>query len=1087
MRYLSFPVMRWMPFCALWTSVALVSCDRTTSTSLHSPDGNSTIGTSGPAPLVLPKEITFNEHIQPILSENCYHCHGPDAKTRAPKDAPLRLDHEADAFAPRENGKPVIVKGNPDDSLLIKLIKSTDPDEKMPPPEGHKVLTARDIALLEEWVHQGAVYEEHWAFSPVKNPTPPEAGEGFARNPIDRFIAAKLEENGLKPNPPADPRRFYRRLSFDLTGLPPNPAGTEAFIAAHHVNPQKAVEDAAVKLLSTTASAEHFTRYWLDAARYGDSHGIHGDFYRSIWPYRDWVIRAFEANMPWDQFTIEQIAGDMLPNATLDQKIATGFNRCLPTTGEVGSINEEYEAVYAQERTEATSAVWLGLTTGCASCHDHKFDPLPTKEFYSLTAFFRNTTMAPMDGNDAHHPPNVFVPANGDETRWAQIGSQIEEAQRNLTARENAARPDYEAWLATIGTAPLPDITDALSVHLPLNEPEGPIHGTIDGQTREWTTEASRIDGPFNKALIVTSKPTELGDIGSFGRGDQVTYGGFIRIEGSPSGSVVARMHSKENYRGWDLYLEGGKPGAHVIDTWPSAANKLISPNPLTPATWHHVMVRFDGTQPNEKALSVYVDGVLQGGLAQPASLGTKIETPIPLRLGEREDGETISGGTVALQDFRFYRRALREEEIKSLANDSKLRHILSIPVADRTKEQDRVLFQHFLLNIDRSRRQLSETLNALKAEQEVIKGRGVITLVMEEKANAMPFAHVLIRGAYTAKGDKVEANTPTMLPPMSADAPRNRLGLAKWLVDPSNPLTSRVTMNRLWYQLFGTGIVETNEDFGIMGARPSHPRLLDWLSHEFVATGWDYRHMVKLTVTSAAYGQAETVTPEKLEKDPANRLISRGPRVRLDGEQLRDMALQTSGLLVNKVGGPPVKPYQPEGLWEAVTMPSSNTRVYVQDKGESLYRRSLYTFWKRTAAPPSMELFNAPPREVFCVRRDRTNTPLQALVMLNDPQFVEASRVLAAHALEGASSFDERLDFITTRLLSRTLDSGERMIVKSSFDDLLTEFRTQPDEAKKVIATGEFPANEQLDGSELAAWTVIASQVLNLDEAITR
>ncbi|MFD0893604.1 DUF1553 domain-containing protein [Luteolibacter ambystomatis] len=1038
-------------------------------------------------PVSLPKEITFNEHIQPILSEYCYHCHGPDSGTRKPKDAPLRLDREADAFAKRENGQPVIIKGDPAASLLVKLIKSHDPKEVMPPPEGHKELKPQDIALLEEWIRQGAKYEPHWAFAAIKHPEPPAAGEGFATNPIDRFIAQKLEENGLKPNSPEDPRRFYRRLAFDLTGLPPSTADTDAFVKRSAEDPKKAVEEAADKLLATPSSAEHFTRQWLDAARYADTHGIHIDNYRAIWPYRDWVIGAFQANMPWDQFTIEQIAGDLLPTPTLDQQVATGFNRCLATTGEGGAIGEEYNAIYAKDRTETTSAVWLGLTTGCAACHDHKFDPVSTKEFYSMTAFFRNSTMSALDGNNAEHPPNVFVPLMSDRARWGELATAITDTNKQIAEREKTAQPDFQKWVSNPVITESKAIDSTLVLHLPLNENEGGIKGIVDGQAREWPDQPNRIDGPLGKAPVVSDKPIEIGDLASFSRGDRVTYGGFVRIEGTPTGAVVARMNPAQSFRGWDIYLQSGKPATHVIDTWDKAANKLTANDPLSPGVWHHVMMTYDGTRPGHQTCAIYVDGKKQNGSLSPSSVGGTIETPVPFRLGSRANNDSKLNGPVALQDFRFYRRLLAPEEIKDIADNSMLRSLAAIPAGQRTKVQNDQLFRHFISNVDVRSRELRTSLDALKTEQTTLRARGSVSLVMDEKKDSAPFAHVLARGVYSDKGEKVAPDVPAALPPLPANAPRNRLGLAQWLVDPANPLPARVTMNRAWYYFFGTGIVETTEDFGIMGARPSHPQLLDWLATEFITSKWDYRHMVKLFVTSATYRQSGNVTPEKLEKDPLNRLLSRGPRVRLDAEQLRDMALASSDLLVDKVGGPSVKPYQPEGIWEAVAMKESNTKNYKQDSGEALYRRSLYTFWKRSAAPPSMELFNAPSREVFCVRRERTNTPLQALVMLNDPQFVEAAKMLAAHALEKGSTFDARLDFITSRLIDRPLKAEERKVVKTTFDRLFANYTSKPDEAKQLLATGATAAPAQLPAPELAAWTVVSSQLMNLDETVTR
>jgi hypothetical protein len=1035
----------------------------------------------------LPETVSFNEHIQPVLSEYCYHCHGPDSGTREPKDAPLRLDRVEDAFVLRDDGRPVIIKGKPEESLIVSLMKSADPDIIMPPPKSHKQLKPEHIALIERWIEQGAGYEPHWSFAPVKKPSVPEAGKDWAANPIDHFIAEKLDANGFKPNPEDSPARFYRRMHLDITGLPPTPEDLNAFVKSHATDPKAAIDKAADQLLATPASAEHFARHWLDAARYADTHGIHIDNYRAIWPYRDWVIQAFQNNMPWDQFTTEQIAGDLLPNRTLDQHVATGFSRCLATTGEGGAIGEEYEAIYAKDRVETVSAIWLGLTTGCAACHDHKFDPVSTKEFYSLTAFFRNTPMSALDRNDAEHPPNVFVPLAQDRERWAGIGREMEETKKQIAARSKAARPEFDAWLANASIAPAQEIDSTLSIHLPMSDPDGPIRGFVDGQPREWSSTLSRIDAPLGKAPVVSDGQVELGDIGSFSRADRVTYGGFIRIEGKPTGAVIARMDPSQAYRGWDIYMVDGAPATHVIDSWEKSANKTTAQTTLKPGEWHHVMFTFDGAISGQQAGAIYINGEKVKSGTDPNTVGGTIETPVPLRLGARHNNDSaLRGGKVALQDFRFYRRLLAPDEIASLAKNSLLQQILAKPADQRSKEQVETLFKHYLASVDAPSRELRTRLDKLSTEQATLRQRGSVSLVMEEKKSE-PFAHVLTRGVYTDKGEKVAPATPAVLPPMAADAPKNRLGLAQWLNDPANPLPARVTMNRTWYYFFGSGIVETNDDFGIMGARPSHPKLLDWLAAEFIDSKWNYRHMLKLIVTSAAYRQSGVVSPEKLEKDPANRLLARGPRHRLDAEQIRDLALASSGLLSDKFGGPSVKPYQPEGIWEAVAMPQSNTKNYRQDTGEGLYRRSLYTMWKRTAAPPSLEIFNAPTREVFCVRRDRTNTPLQALVLLNDPQFVEASREMAVHALKAGSDFNLRLDTITLRLIGRHFDSEEREIVRKSLDKSLAAFRANPEDAKKLITTGEKAPPQDLDAPELAAWSLVASQVLNLDETITR
>ncbi len=1075
-------MMKCFPWIAAPLALLLVGCQEKTIIIQHDAAAGSA---AAEEKMVLPEKVSFNEHIQPILSEYCYHCHGPDAKTRLPEKEPLRFDVEKDAFAVRDFGAPVIIKGKPEDSELVKRILSKDKDEVMPPPESHKSLKPREMALLEKWIAQGAEFEGHWSYGTIVRTTPP--ANDWSDKPIDGFIFEKLAEAGLKPNPPEEPRRFHRRLSFDLTGLPPKPAETDTFVAAYAKDADAAVSAEADRLLSTTANAEHFARQWLDAARYADTHGIHIDNYRSIWPYRDWVINAFKENMRWDKFTTEQMAGDLLPNATLDQKVATGFLRCLATTGEGGAIPEEYDAVYATDRVDTMGAIWLGLTASCASCHDHKFDPFSTKEFYQFTSFFRNNTMTALDGNRANHAPSIFVPLSEDREKIKEIAAGISDLDGQLAKRRNEAKGDYEKWLADLGGSAGSDVDSTLAIHLPLSEEGEKITGKVDGQVREWPTAGERIDGPLGKALVVSSVDLPLGDIGGFSRTDMISYGGFVWFEGTPTGAVIAKMDPANGFRGWDLYLEAGKIGSHVIDTWEGSASKMISNNPLEQKQWHHVMITFDGRQSSHQAQSIYIDGKRVPAGVNPNTVGGTIETSVPLRLGSREGGQSKLTGKVALQDFRFYRRLLTEPEIARLANSQKIQAWASKSKDQRTEAEEKGLFDHYITTVDAPSLELMKKEDDLKKQDADIRSRGSESLVFEEKKDSKPSAYVLIRGAYTSKGEQVFPETPAIFPPMPEGAPKDRLGLAQWLNDPKNPLPARVTMNRLWSYIFGVGIVETNGDFGIMGARPTHPKLLDWLASEFISSGWDYRHMAKVIVTSATYRQSENITAEKLEKDPADRLLSRGPRTRLDAEQIRDLALDSAGILSEKVGGPPVKPYQPEGIWSAVAMPQSNTKDYKQDTGEALYRRSLYTFWKRTAAPPTMEILNAPTREKFCVARETTNTPLQALAMMNDPQFMEASRVLATKAVEGAKDFDARLDLITLRLLGRKMDAEERTFVKTTLDQAIAHYTAKPEEASKAITVGEMKPDEQAPAVELAAWTLVASQLFNLDETITR
>jgi hypothetical protein len=1037
--------------------------------------------------MALPDVISFNEHIQPIFADTCYHCHGPDSGTREPKKEPLRLDRPEYAFAKREDGQPVIKPGDPANSAMIQLIKEKDPDLIMPPPESHKEITARQLALLERWIEQGAKYEEHWSFiAPKKSPLPEVTQKDWVKNPIDAFILEKLEQEKFAPNPVENPRRLYRRLSFDLTGLPPAPEAIDAFEKAFAADADKAIADAADKMMASTQGAEHFARQWLDAARYADTHGIHIDNYRSIWPYRDWVINAFQKNMPWDQFTIEQIGGDLLPNSTLDQKIATGYGRCIPTTGEGGAIADEYFAIYAGDQVSTTSALWLGLSTQCAACHDHKFDPISMKEFYQMTAFFRNTPMSALDGNNANHPPNIFAPAAADRPRLTEITAEIAKQEKVVAERTKNARADFDKWLASQPAAPADAPDPSLVFALPLNESEGPLRGTLLGQPYENPAAVQRRDGPTGKALLTNTQVITIGDVANFKRTDSFSYSTFVYVEGAPNGAVFARMNHAEAYRGWDFWLENGKPAVHVIDQFPATASKIISNETLAPGQWSHVAVVFDGTKPSDKTLSIFVNGKLSAHTATASTVGPNIQTAVPFTIGSRTGGSNIIG-TTAIQDLRIYNRALTAADISALATRMPVQNILALPADQRTPAQTQSLYQHFLTNHDTVGKQARDAVAALKKEQEQINARGALTLVMQEKPNSEPFAHMLNRGSYMDKGEKVGVGTLKVLHPMTDAMPKNRLGLGQWLVDKNNPLVGRVTMNRLWGYIFGTGIVETVEDFGIMGARPSHPKLLDWLAIEFMESGWNYRQMAKLMVTSATYRQSSTISPEKLERDPLNRLLGRAPRFRIEAEPLRDGILQQAQLLVPQIGGPSVKPYQPEGIWEAVAMKESNTRNYVQDSGEKLYRRSMYTLWKRTAPPASMEILNAPGREVFCVRRERTNTPLQAFVTMNDPQFVEAYRQLATLAIKSGTDATARYQFIAQRLLGRQLTAEEISTLQQTLQSAQQYYAANAEEATKLITIGATKPDAAVPAAELAAWTVITSQLFNLDEALTK
>jgi hypothetical protein len=838
--------------------------------------------------------------------------------------------------------------------------------------------------------------------------------------------------------------------------------------------------------LESDACAEHFTRLWLDAVRYADTQGIHHDHARSIWPYRDWVINAFKNDMPFDQFTAEQIAGDLLPEPTMDQKIASGYNRLLPTTGEGGAIPDEYAAIYAKDRVETTSAVWLGLTTGCATCHDHKFDPITMKDFYSMTAFFRNSTQPALDSpTSGDTPPLLFVPAKADRPHWQQVQAAITEKKKEVEKRREIARPEFDKWRKDFpATSPGSALSLAAAITLPLSETNGHFQGMVHGSSIAWEGSTEAKPGPFGEApLLATSVALDKAEPVLTRKG-QASYGAFVMVEDKPSGAIFSRMNKAEGYRGWDLFLTDGRPTVHIVDQWPDKALKVTAKNALKPGTWHHVLAVFDGSKSGAEAITLYVDAKKPEVEVNNNKLGSEVITKAPFRLGGRSDGDGSAdlpqNGKVYLQDVRFYEQPLAQPQIAKIAADGLVR----LP---ENREGSDALYDLFLAGFDEPGQKLQGELASLKSQESEIKSRGATTLIMEEKKDAEPTAYILTRGNYANKTTKVSATTPESLPPLAPDQPRNRLGLARWIVSRDNPLTARVTVNRIWSYLMGVGIVETTEDFGVKGSRPSNHDLLDWLAVDFMDSGWNYRAMVRKMVMSATYQQSAQISKAKLEKDPQNRLYARGPHLRLDAEQIRDQALATSGLLVTKVGGPPVKPYQPEGVWESVAMKDSNTRVYMQDKGEGCYRRSMYTFWKRVAPPPSMEILNAPSREVFCTRRDRTDTPLQAFVTMNDPQFVEAAREMASHAISAAKTFDGRLDNITELLLARTLAKPERKLVKELEEQSQKYYQTALDEAKALIAVGDSKPNASLNPAELAAWTMVATQILNLDECLTK
>ncbi|MCZ2341712.1 MAG: DUF1553 domain-containing protein [Bacteroidales bacterium] len=1027
-------------------------------------------------------KLEYNRDIRPILAENCFACHGADPAARK---ADLRLDVREQALA-----ADAIVPGKPTASEMITRILLPDDDsERMPPEKSRKSLSAQQKELLRRWVAEGAEYQGHWAFLPPKLPTlPPVRNAAWVRNPVDRLILAELEKHGLTPAPEADRRTLARRLSLDLTGLPPTPEQVEAFVRDPSADYYEKYVD---QLLASPHWGEHRGRYWLDAARYADTHGIHFDNYREMWSYRDWVIQAFNRNLPFDQFTIAQLAGDLLPKPTLDQRIATGFNRCNITTNEGGIIDEEYVVLYARDRTETTATVWMGLTMGCAVCHDHKYDPITQKDFYSLSAFFNNSTQAAKDGNIPNTPPIIPVPALQDREKWNTIAKQVAAAQAQLAERRKQAQPTFQTWLQSA-------TTEDVAIHIP--EGDLTFRAALDtgkGQTFTTQTAGKTATVPLTNGYAWTNAKNErtgltikagdavaFPDVGDFDAATAFTVSLWVHPgQRNLTGALLARMDSPNGHRGWDVWMQNDRIGMHLIHDWRTRdALKVVTKAPLTLRQWQHVSISYDGSRKVE-GIRVYVDGQLQPVTIEASGLKGSTRTSVPLKLGQRHTGERVINAS--LQDVRLYSRALTALEIGQLAGHDRIADLLGKPATKRTPAETEELFAWWLVTQDAIYQQRATKLRQLEQEEVAIKSRGTIAHVWNEKPSE-PMAFLLYRGEYDQRRDPVSAATPPALPAFPPDLPRNRLGLAKWLLRPEHPLTARVTVNRFWQSLFGTGIVRTSGDFGTTGELPSHPELLDWLALDF-RSDWDMKRFFKLLVTSATYRQAAITTTEKREKDRDNRLLSRGPRFRMDAEMVRDYALAVSGLLVPKIGGPSVKPYQPDGVWEAVAMIGSNTRNYKRDSGSDLYRRSLYTFWKRSAPPAFLDVLNAPNRETCTVRRDRTNTPLQALLTLNDVQYIEAARVLAEKALQASPTGEGRIDFLARRVLCRPLQPEETTIVTRIAAELLADYQRQPDEAKKLITFGESKTSPTIPPAELAAWTMVVNQLLNLDEVLNK
>ncbi len=923
------------------------------------------------------RKIDFIRDIRPVLSDRCFSCHGPDEGTRM---ANLRLDTADGAKKVLESGK------------LLTRISHEKKALRMPPP-GTPELTPHQIELLQTWVQQGGEYHTHWAYEVPKRPEIPAVkNTAWPKNEIDRFILARLEKEDLKPSPAAGKATLLRRVTFDLTGLPPTTAELKAFLADSSPNAYEKVID---RLMASPQYGERMAMQWLDISRYADTHGFHIDSHREMWPWRDWVISAFNRNMPYDRFMVAQLAGDLTPKPSKEQLIATGFNRNHMINYEGGAIPEEYQTEYVVDRVEATSAAFLGLTMGCARCHDHKYDPIKQRDFYRFFAFFNTVSEKGLDGQKGNAQPFLMLPNAAQKTGLDRLNSRIAELEFWM---DNALIPERrQGWEANAKlSAP------------PAEAASGPVASVR-------IKMSARLD----------TKPTTFLDAG----------GTKMWIDG---GHAIGR-----NRRGSYLYLDRNGQVSRSNDYFVTG-------------DWMHIVLNGNKVWLNQK--------------------------PIEFSAATVEVPEKFERGT--LEKPRFFAKELTAQEIRILGVEEPVRTALEVPAEKRNREQRFLILDYYLANAaPQSIRDTDRELEALYKEREDLQWETPSTMVMSEMAIPRE-TKILARGDYRNGTTPVTAGVPSFLPQLPKDAPQNRLGLAQWVVSPENPLTARVAVNRFWQMIFGYGIVKTAEDFGSQGEFPTHPQLLDWLATDFVASNWDVKALQKKILLSAAYRQVSKATPELIEKDPENRLLARGPRFRMPAEMIRDNALAVSGLLNGKIGGSSVYPYQPKGVWEDIAYGDTfSSQIYVQDHGDKLYRRSMYTFWKRTAPPPNLAAFDAPDREKCAARRLMTNTPLQALVLLNDPTFVEASRALAAKAIAAP----DPLDYMFRTVLARPAEPREAKVLRAQLNEQLGVYKNYVEGAQKLLAVGESPAPAKADPAKLAAWTTVASVILNLDETVTK
>ena len=1028
------------------------------------------------------QQIDFAADIQPILANKCYSCHGPDQATR---QGQLRLDTRRGVFAKRDQGGVTVLPGKPAESLLWQRI-SNPGSERMPPPDSGKTLSTAERVLFRRWIEAGAPWKQHWAFIPPQRPRLPiAAARSKARTAIDHLVQERWRHEKL-PTPAAAPKTtLLRRVTLDLLGIPATLAENDAFLQDESPDAFERVVDG---LLASPHYGERMAIPWLDAARYADTHGYLFDTERSMWRWRDWVIQAFNQNQPFDQFTIEQIAGDLLPNATQSQLTASGFNRNHLINNEAGAIPAEYLVENVIDRVNTTATVWMGLTLACCQCHDHKYDPFTQQEYYQLYAFFNTVPELGLDGLNSNAKPHMKAPTARDRAELRALEQRTAAAKKQIDNLANEIAAGQAAWEQTyIKTNP--DPTKGLAAYWKL-----------DKELQDATKSAQQIvfeASPSSYAEGILGAAASLNGLSYLNAGDRFNWTAkdafsltaWVRLKTQAGRqSIFARMeNAKQLFRGYTLQTFVGVPSFFLLHRFPDNMIQVQGKTALEPERWYHLAVTYDGSGKAE-GVKLYLNGDPQKPAVVVDRLTGPVETPRSFWVGNGHPEAKLKG---LIDEVRVYRRPLSTDEIKRLPGLS-IQSLIAIQPKHRNREQTRRVRDFYLTqHAPPAWRQLYESLTELQEAVER-RERTVPTVMVMREQETPRETTVLLRGAYDRPGKKVSAGTPAVLPPFGQERPRNRLGLARWLVSGDHPLTARTTVNRYWQMYFGTGLVQTSEDFGVQGDRPSHPDLLDWLATEFVRSGWDVKAMQRLIVTSTTYRQSSYTQPEIRQRDPDNRLLTRGPRARLSAELIRDQALFASGLLVRDIGGPSVKPYQPDGLWREVAFDFSGAsltaQVYSVDTGANLYRRSLYTFWKRTAPPPALLLFDAPVRERCVVRRMETSTPLQALVLMNDPTYVEAARRFAERLMrDGNANAKERIQKGFRRITARKATDRELSPLVSLFERRRAVFAADEQLAEQLIGVGESAPDPAFDRATLAAYTVVANVLLNLDETITK